>query len=467
MPPTAREVLADLVARRVSARELLDARLARHEATHPVLNAVVRTDVERARREAAAVDEARARGAELGPLAGLPITVKDCFDVAGLPAVAGNPEFVARPDCADADMIAIVRAAGAIVWGKTNTPLNLGDIQSYNEVYGTTTNPYDPARTPGGSSGGSAAALAADVTDLEIGTDIGGSLRHPAAFCGVHALKSTWGRLSMRGVVPPLPERWVPPDLSVAGPMARTADDLALLWEVLAGRPGRPRDVAGTRIALWVEEPGYALSTEVRGAVELAAEVLRAQGAHVEEARPPFGDGTGAGNDVYMALLLAVLGSRNLTAPQWDVWAANRPAEPGPRYRMPSFIYHATASYHEFAAAAVARERLKERLAAWFTEWDAILCPVGPVPAFPHQHEGNIFDRDLDVEGEKVPYGHLFDWIALATACHAPAIAAPAGATETGLPLGVQLIGRWDDEERLLDLASALEAGIGRPAPPA
>jgi len=467
MLPSAREVLADLAARRVSARELLDARLARHEAVHPVLNAVVQTDLERARREAADLDEARAHGTELGPLAGLPITVKDCFDVAGMPAVSGNPAFVGRGECADAATVAIARAAGAIVWGKTNTPLNLGDIQSYNEVFGTTTNPYDAGRTPGGSSGGSAAALAAGVSDLEIGTDIGGSLRHPANYCGVYALKPTWDRLPLRGVVPPLPENWMPPDLSVAGPMARTADDLALLWEVLSARPAQPRDVAGMRVALWVDEPGYPLAADVRAAVERAGDVLRAQGAKVEIATPPFGDGTGAGNDVYQALLLAVLGARNLTTEQWAAFAANRPAEPGPRYRFGSFAFHATASYRDYAVAAVARQRLKDRLAEWFTSWDAILCPVGPVPAFPHQHEGTVFDRDLDVDGTPVPYGHLFDWIALATACHAPAIAAPAGATAAGLPLGVQLVGRWDEEHRLLDLARALEAGIGRPAPPA
>ncbi|MGI5129013.1 amidase family protein [Pseudonocardia sp. CA-107938] len=467
MLPTAREVLADLAARRVSARELLDARLARHEAVHPVLNAVVQTDVERARQEAAAVDEARARGAELGPLAGLPITVKDCFDVAGMPAVSGNPAFVGRGECVDAATVAIARAAGAVVWGKTNTPLNLGDIQSYNEVFGTTTNPYDPDRTCGGSSGGSAAALAAGVTDLEIGTDIGGSLRHPANYCGVYALKPTWDRLPMRGVVPPLPENWMLSDLSVAGPMARTADDLAFLWEVLAGRTVPRGDVAGMRVALWVGEPGYPLAADVRGAVERAADVLRGQGAKVEVAAPPFGDGTGAGNDVYLALLFAVLGARNLTAEQWEQLAAHRGAEPGPRYRPGSYAYHATASYREYAAAAVARQRLRDRLAEWFTGFDAILCPVGPVPAFPHQHEGTVFDRDLDVDDVAVPYGHLFDWIALATACHAPAIAAPVGATAAGLPLGVQLVGRWDEEHRLLDLARALEAAIGRPAPPA
>ncbi len=248
--------------------------------------------------------------------------------------------------------------------------------------------------------------------------------------------------------------------------MARTADDLALLWDVLAGVRAPVGGVAGMRVALWVDEPGYPVSAEVRGAVERAGDALRAQGAHVEIATPPFGDGTCAGNDVYMALLLAVLGARNLTPEQWAAFAANRPADPGPRYRLGSFVHHSTGSYRDYALAAVARQRLKDRLAEWFTGWDAILCPVGPVPAFPHQHEGTLFDRDLDVDGSAVPYGHLFDWIALATACHLPAVAAPAGATTTGLPLGVQLIGRWDEEARLLDLARALEAELGRPAPP-
>jgi len=189
---TARQMLADLNAKRISARELLDAHLARNTALAASIHAVVAADPERARKDALAIDDARAKGASLGTLAGLPMTIKDGYDVEHMPATAGFPPFASRPkDCADAELVARTRAAGAVIWGKTNVPLMLGDWQSYNAIYGTTNNPYDVTRVPGGSSGGSAAALATGITPLEIGSDIGGSLRVPANFCGVCALKLT------------------------------------------------------------------------------------------------------------------------------------------------------------------------------------------------------------------------------------------------------------------------------------
>ncbi|HSZ74790.1 MAG TPA: amidase family protein, partial [Rhizomicrobium sp.] len=203
---TAREMLADLAAKRVSARELLDSHLARSDALHGKLNAIIEADIVRAMKDAAATDDARARGETLGPLAGLPMTIKDGFDVENMPATSGNPALANRPkDCADATMVARARKAGAVIWGKSNVSFMLGDIQSYNEIYGTTNNPYDVSRVPGGSSGGAATALAAGITPLEIGSDIGGSLRHPANFCGVVSLKPTLGVLPQRGLVPPLP----------------------------------------------------------------------------------------------------------------------------------------------------------------------------------------------------------------------------------------------------------------------
>lgn len=192
---TARQMLADLAAKRISARELLDAHVARHDALHNRLNAVVAADLERARSDALAIDEARMRGDKLGVLAGLPMTIKDGYDVEGLPAAAGNPIFAGRPKaCRDAELVARTRREGAVIWGKTNVPFMLSDFQSYNAIYGTTNNPYDVTRVPGGSSGGAAAALATGMTPLEIGSDIGGSLRHPANFCGVCSLKPTWAR---------------------------------------------------------------------------------------------------------------------------------------------------------------------------------------------------------------------------------------------------------------------------------
>jgi len=258
---TAREMLADLAAKRISARELLDLHLARNEAVRDRVNAVAATDIARAMNDAAAIDDARAKGVELGALAGLPMTIKDGLDVENMPATSGNPALTDRPkNCADAAMVATARKAGAVIWGKTNVSFMLSDIQSYNAIYGTTNNPYDLTRTTGGSSGGAAAALASGITPLEIGSDIGGSLRHPANFCGVVALKPTLGVLSQRGLVPPLPGEYWEDNIGVVGPMARNVEDLRLLWSVLRGVPSRAqKTVKGARIAVWDSEDGFPL----------------------------------------------------------------------------------------------------------------------------------------------------------------------------------------------------------------
>lgn len=463
------EMLADLAARRISARELLDAHLDRHGQVHGRINAVVATDLDRARADAAAIDDARARGETLGPLAGLPITVKDGFDVAGMPAVSGVPALAERPkDCADADVVAGVRRAGAVPWGKTNVPVMLGDWQSFNDVYGTTNNPYDVTRTSGGSSGGAAAALATGVTPLEIGSDIGGSLRHPANFCGVYSLKPTFGVLSMRGSVPPGPGTYVETDLGVAGPMARTAGDLRLLWDVLR-EPGAdpnpaPEPVTGARVALWLDEPEFVVADEVRAGVLAAVEALRGQGVKVEEVRAPVSVTTLM--DTYMTLLIPILAA-GFPDEVFEMLAAARPdalaalAAGADRYGGAGFAVAATSSFRDVAKARVVRQRLREELEAWFGDWDAVLCPIAPVTAFTHRQEGTVSDRVLEVDGREVAYARMLDWIALATVLHAPALAAPVTRTSSGLPVGAQLVGRWGQERRLLDMADALERETG------
>lgn len=240
---SARELAVLLQTRQVSAVELLDRAIARIEADDDKLNAVVVRDFERARAAAIEADRALARG-EHGPLLGVPMTVKECANVAGLPTTWGIPGTERIPVTEDAVAVTRLKTAGAVVLGKTNVPLMLADMQSYNAIYGTTNNPWDLARTPGGSSGGAAAALAAGYVPLELGTDIGGSLRIPAHFCGVFAHKPTHGIVPLRGIVPPgTPSLSVPvrQDMAVAGPMARSAGDLALALDVLAGRFGCAR----------------------------------------------------------------------------------------------------------------------------------------------------------------------------------------------------------------------------------
>jgi len=457
-------MLVDLTEKRVSASELLDAHVARQEALHGRLNAVIATDMERARRDAKAIDEKRAKGAAVGPLAGIPMTIKDVFDVEGMPAVVGNSALANRPKtCRDADMVAAARTAGAVIWGKTNVPLMAGDMQTYNDVYGTTNNPYDTSRTTGGSSGGAAAALAAGITPLEIGSDIGGSLRHPANFCGVFSLKPTWNLLSQRGHVPPLPENFVAEtDLNVVGPMARNAEDLKLLFGVLRGAPAAARkDIRGSRIALWDEEPGFPLAAEVRAKLHGAAKALEEQGAKVERAKPAIsGEALMA---PYITLLAAIIAA-GFPEPLYRMMASTHEADMkalaggASPYSMEGYRAASSASFREVSAAQAQRQKMKDTLAQFFDEgWSAILMPLGPVAAFTHRHQGTLIERTLEVDNAVTPYLTLLNWIALATALHAPALAAPAGRTAGGLPVGVQLVGPWNSEDRLFDFALALE----------
>ena len=470
---TAREMLADLKAKRVSARELLKEHVARSEALAKTLNAVVDTDLKRAQADADAIDNARAQGAPLGPLAGLPLTIKDGLDVENMPAVSGNPALTARPkQCADAAVVEATRKAGAIVWGKTNVPLMLGDFQTYNAVYGTTNNPYDVTRVPGGSSGGAAAALASGITPLEIGSDIGGSLRHPANFCGVCALKPTWGVLDLRGHVPPMPDAYFETDLGVVGPMARNSEDLKLLWSILRGSELKPRrDVRGARVAVWDEEPGFPLAHEVRDAVMRAADALSDAGARVERTKPDISGGMLM--ETYTALLVAIL-SVDLPDAMIDGFDALREAdkkavaEQGERAAAALYRLRANASYRDVMRAAVRRQRKKDKLKEFFDAgWSAILMPISPVAAFKHLQEPGFNERTLDADGEAIPYSTMLNWIAPATALHAPSLAVPAGRTPSGLPVGVQLVGRWHDEDRLFDFAAAIEDALGGFTPPA
>lgn len=469
---TARDMLDDLAAKRISARELLDAHAARHDALHKKLNAVVTTDLERARKDAQAIDDARAKDDEVGPLAGIPMTIKDGTDVNGMPATSGNPALAKRPkDCADADVVKTVRRAGAVVWGKTNVPLMLGDFQSYNAIYGTTNNPHDVTRTTGGSSGGAAAALATGITPLEIGSDIGGSLRHPANFCGVYSLKPTWGVISLRGQVPPMPGQYSELDLGVTGPMARNPHDLQLLWNILRGQSGAAaRTIKGARVAVWDEEPGFPLGREARDGVKRAADALARAGAHVERTRPDID--TAELMDTYLSILSAVLGS---TFPDavYDSFVAMHEADlkaahaGASTFGLEQYRLRATASFRDVRAAMTRRQAMKDRLDVFFDDWDIILSPISPVPAFPHDHSEPQLHRTLDMDGTRIPYMTMLCWIALATALHGPALAVPADRTASGLPVGVQLMGREHGEDRLFDFAIALEEQLGGFKPPA
>lgn len=465
--------LVALTTKRVSAVELLKAELARHADTHASLNAVVTADPERALERARALDDARSRGETGGPLSGLPMTVKDTFDVAGMAASSGLAEFRRRMT-ADADAVGQARQAGAVIWGKTNTPVLAADWQSANGLYGVSNNPWDATRTPGGSSGGAAAALAAQVTALEIGSDIGGSLRVPASFCGVFSHKPTWGMVSQRGHVPPSPGSHSERDLNVIGPMARSARDLRLLLSVIAtgslAPKAPPAELKETRIGLWLDDPMCPLDPQVRATLETFAGDLRAAGAEVETIESPVD--MRALLFAYQTLLGAVLGEdmppRMLRGMEFGRPFARRAMARGAGPLSAAAMTLAyTARHREWMAADAVRARFRNEIAEVFDTYAVILAPIAPVPAFPHDRRPFRRRSLVLSDGGQIPYNSMLTWISLATALHLPATAVPAGLTASGLPVGAQLIGPLGGDARCLAIAQAIDENVrGFIAPP-
>jgi amidase len=458
--------LQALDSKRISAVELLDAAVARYNVVNPKINAVVATDFERARSRAAVIDDLRMRGESPGPLAGLPMTIKDCLDVDGMPASCGVAGLLNRPG-ADAVAVAKVRQAGAVIWGKTNVPVMVADWQSYNPVYGTTNNPWDLSRGPGGSSGGAAAALATGITALEIGSDIGGSLRVPASLCGVFAHKPTHGLVSQRGHVPPAPGTIGEGDLNVVGPMARSVRDLRLLLSVIANGPigakAPPADLKGLRIGVWAQEDDFPLDPECAAAIAGLAVSLTDQGAVVQPIRPTE---TKPLMDAYIVLLLSVVGrsqpvktQRAMRRLRGLVQLMRGVGIPDPAWAAQ--VMASTATHGEWLGANETRARIGERMKGIFEQVDVIIAPATPVCAFPHDHS-NFNRRTLALsDGTKVPYRSMLNWIALATACGLPATAIPIGPLSNGLPFGVQVIGPRGGDSRTLAVAEAIELAFG------
>jgi len=459
--------LAALEAKRIGATELLEASLRRCDEVNGSINAVVMKDAARALERARAIDDHRARGDTLGPLAGLPMTIKDTFDVEGMPASSGLESF-RRGKRPDSVVAAHVRQAGAVIWGKTNTPVMAGDFQTHNNLYGTTNNPWDLTRTSGGSSGGAAAALASRITALEIGSDIGGSLRTPASFCGVYSHKPTWGLVSQIGHVPPAPGWLSERDLNVVGPMARSARDLRLLLSVLeagtAAKVQAPIELKGLRIGLWLEQPEFVLDPEVKSALEAFAGALAAEGAEVTPLAHPVE--VGALLKAYRTLLGSLLAQDMPPARLGQMRRGRGGAKlalalgAGPDSAAAMLLDY-TASHLDWLAADEVRARVGAQARKSFARFDVILAPVGPVAAFPHDHRP--FQRRVLTlsDGTKAPYLALLRWVALATACGLPVTTVPAGRTPGGLPVGAQLIGPRGADSRTLAVAEAIEDRLG------
>ncbi len=471
---TAEELTAALRAGEVTSIELTDEAIARIERDDKAINAICVPDFDRARAAARRADQARAAG-EDRPLLGVPVTVKESYNVAGLPTNWGMPSHRDHMPDEDAVQVSRLKAAGAVVLGKTNVPLGLQDIQSFNEIYGTTNNPWDHGRTSGGSSGGSAAALASGFGALSIGSDLGGSLRTPAHFCGVYAHKPTLGLVANRGMVAPSePALPVDLDLAVVGPMARAARDLTLLLDVMAGPdpltygvahhvtlpPARHERLRDFRVLVLDEHPLIPTGSAVRAGVNRVADALADGGARVERHSPLLPDLTEAAT-LYTHLLFSgsvarfpVEAYEQLLTRAAGLSADDRSLDAA---RLRGMVF----THRDWIEANNRRELHRHGWRLLFAEFDAVVCPITPTPAFPHDHDPDLLERRLDIDGVEYPYFDQLVWAGLATMPGLPATAIPAGRSPEGLPVGVQLIGPMFEDRTPLRLAELLEQKIG------
>ena len=468
---SATELAGMIRARRLGSRELLDHMIARVERYDNQVNAVVVRDFERARAAADEADSATRRGVSHGPLHGVPMTVKESFDLAGLPTTWGVPEMKGNIAARDGVVPQRLKDAGAVIFGKTNVPLMLADFQSYNAVYGTTHNPHRQGHTPGGSSGGGAAALAAGFTALEYGSDIGGSIRNPAHYSGVCGHKPTWGIVPMRGHA--LTGALTPTDISVVGPLARSIDDLELALELTAGsdrlhEPGWKLDLPpsevegaeGLRVALWCDDPIAAVDDSVQKVLRQAAEALSEAGAIVDDqARPDFTPRHCM--DTYRTLLFSAMAARQ---PQAQFEQSIRRLEglsPDDMSDGAQVLRAQTIRHRDWATANEARTRMRYAWADFFENHDVLLCPVASVPAFPHDESEDMNARTLTVNGRTVSYFDQLFWAGMTGVSYLPGTVVPGGMTEGRLPVGIQVVGPEMGDRRTLAVARVIESLTG------
>jgi amidase len=471
--------LARLIRRKqLSSQELLAMYLGRISRLGGPVNAVVVLDAERATARAQQADAALARGELWGPLHGVPMTVKESFRVSGLPTTYGYTAYADNIADSDAVTVQRLKSAGAVIFGKTNVPVSLADWQSFNPVYGTTNNPWDVTRTPGGSSGGSAAALAAGFTALEMGSDIGASIRNPAHYCGVWGHKPTWGVVPQTGheLTP-----WATADffdIAAVGPLARSAFDLSLAMDVLAaplemltamGRvPLAWRD-RGTpprrmRVAVLYDDAEAEVDASVQQGLRKLVDFLRHEGVVVtEDARPVD---SAECHEVYVHLMRAATGS-HYTDEAYAVAQARAKghAAEDQSYAARHFRGN-TYSHIDWVRKDEQRERLRRQWARFFEQHDLLICPVATTPAFKHNQQGERWDRMIPVNGHTQPSTDALFWAGYPGIVGLPATAIPLGLSPEGLPVGAQIIGPVFADPECLRFAQWIEREYRAFVPP-
>ena len=464
---TATQLAGMLRAREISSRELLDHLLARVDKYNPALNAIIVLQAERARQAADSADQRLQRGEPCGPLDGLPMTIKESFNWTGTPTTWGVPKL--KDNIVDEDACAVERleAAGAVIFGKTNVPFMLSDWQSFNDIYGTTNNPWDFTRTPGGSSGGSAAALATGMTGLEIGSDIGSSIRNPAHYCGVYGHKPTYNLVPYTGHA--LPGIVVPSDITVAGPLARSANDLELALGILAGPDSpadrgvsfalpapRTRNLSEFRVAIMFESEVAEVDETVKSLLSNLANFLSPRVKSMSlTARPDMTEREAF--DVYIALLRATT-SRSQSDEEFEnnKKIAAKLADDDSSYYA-NMVRGFTMSHREWLTVDNRRHQMRKLWDRFFEDYDVFLCPVASSAAFPHDHEGERHERVITVNGKQVPVTDQMFWAGYSGCFYLPGTSAPIGLTPDGLPVGVQIVTAHNCDLTSIAFAQALE----------
>ncbi len=463
----ARRLASALRRRKISAVELLDLYLARFERYNGALNAVIFTDIDGARQRAKAADAALAKGEIWGPLHGLPMTVKESYDIVGMPTTWGVPQLEDNYPSRNALAVERLLAAGAVIYGKTNVPLHLADWQSFNEIYGTTNNPWDLTRSPGGSSGGAAAALAAGLSALEAGSDIGASIRNPAHYCGIYGHKPTYGIASMRGQA--LPGRVAQSDIVVVGPMARSAADLEAALRVMAGPdevdaggwrlrlpPARKKAVADYKVALMLDTPTAEVDRSVQNRLQALADFLSRRGAAVHDQARPEIDMAEA-HALYITLLRAATSGRQSDEDFARNQARAKALSPDDESYLARMTRAHVMGHRAWLRANEARHRMRLKWAAFFADYDLLLCPAAASAAFPHDQEGERHDRTIVVNAKDVPTTDQLFWAGLSGMVYLPSTVAPVGLTPGGLPVGVQIVGPQYGDRTCIHFAGLIE----------
>lgn len=475
-PTDATALAAQIRSGKLSATQALEQQFDRVDRHNPALNAIIWQNRAEALEHARQLDKDAAQGDFRGPLHGVPGTVKEAFDLAGSPSTWGNPAWVRNIPERDSLVVKRYRDAGGVIFGKTNVPLNLADWQSFNDIYGSTNNPWDLTRGPGGSSGGSAAALASGMSYFEAGSDIGSSIRNPAHYCGVYGLKPTWNIVPQQGHQPP--GSLTDPDIAVTGPMARSARDLALCFDLLAGAddwmrdawsthcpPDPRRNLSDFRIAVKLDDPACPVDQSYQDALGAFAEKLAGAGARVQfDAEPDLN--TTAHFDLYMTLLGAALcgGLTSEFIAEQRQYMEERVT--GTVRHMWRLRFDGQDMHHaDWQVLDNERRKARQVFDRFFGDWDILMVPVCASAAFEHNHKGQRYERELIINGKAQAEPQQLFWSGYSGVVGLPSAVGPAG--QVGhLPVGYQAIAGHGRDRTALAFAQAVEREVIGFTPP-